>query len=346
MKTIFKYLCMLISTSLLSSCYDKFLPDDIDALGEDARFLVDTYTPTLGRNTLMNNNFSAGNASQPISFKIVNMRKFNGDPAPELTETYPVTVWKQPYLGNEKSLKEIEDKRGIAYYPLFNVRQHNGNFEMWAETNSSFIRTAPDSAYLFDVEVSNNGGKKYFRKLRLVPRKERPFEPTIYNEITGNANRVFVNPTSVSNVKGARTSRVLGTGDIEVYFRKVVDDNGNDIGSGNSLKFIFKDSANYNIDPNLFKLTDWENLVHGFNMEKTQEYVKYDVAYPIPLIDYRTAYTNQTGNRARARFSYDRLGFGNVREVANIFFDFAIYEKGDWEIIFRFAGESPKFENE
>jgi hypothetical protein len=346
MKSLYKYLLLILSTSLLSSCYDKFLPDDIDALGPETRFLTETYTPTLGRNTLMNNNFSSGNASQPMTFKVVNMRKYNGDPAPELTETYPVSVWNIPYLGNEKSLEEIEKKRGIANYPLFNIRKHNGNFEMWAESNSSFIRTAPDSAYLFDVEVSNNGGKKYFRNLRLVPRKERPFEPTIFNEITGNANQVYVHPYNMSNVKGARTSRNLYAGDVEVYFRKVVDENGNNIGAGNSLKFIFKDSSNYNIDPNLFNLTKWEKLVHGFNMEKTTEYVKYDVAYPIPLIDYRTEYTNVTGNRANVTFSYERMGFGNIREVAHIVFQFAIYEKGDWEIIFRFAGESPKFENE
>lgn len=346
MKGIYKLLFFLTSVFTLVGCYDKFLPDDLDALGEDSRFSQLTYTPTLGRNTLMNNNFTAGNSSQPITFKIVNMRKFNGDPAPELTDTYPVRVWSKPYLGTEKSLQEIESKRTIANYPLFNIRQHNGSFEMWGETNSSFIRTAPDSAYLFDVEVSNSGGKKYVRNMRLVPRKERPFEPSIYNEITGNATRVFINPSTVSNLRGDRTAGPLGTGSIEVYFRKVVDNEGNDIGSGNSLKIIFKDSSYNDIDPNKFHLTDWENLVHGFNMEKTTTYVKYDVAYPIPLIDYRTRYTNITGNRASLKFAFDRLGYGAIRQESIIGLNFAIYEKGDWEIIFRFNGEGPKFDND
>ena len=342
----YNFFLLIVTVLSLSSCYDKFLPDNMDALGSDTRFLTETYTPVLGRNTLMSNNFSAGNSSQPIKFKIVNVRKYNGDPAPELTEAYPVKIWNKPYLGTETSLEEIESKRGIANYPLFNVRQHNGNFEMWAESNSSFIRTAPDSAYFFDVEVENSGGRKYFRNMRLIPRKERPYEPSIYNEITGNATRVYVHPTTVRGIRGARTSSHIGTGNIEVYFRKVVDNLGNDIGNGNTLKIIFKDSAYNDIDPNLFNLTKWDELVHGFNMVKTDKYVKYDVAYPIPLIDYRTKYTNTTGNRAKLDFGFERLGFGAMREEGRIIFDFAIYEKGDWEIIFRFNGENPKFEND
>ncbi|MFB5945249.1 DUF5007 domain-containing protein [Albibacterium profundi] len=340
-------LCLFMTiVMLMTSCVDKFLPDDLDSLGVDSRFTQTDYRPVLGRNTLMNNNFNAGNASQPLTFKIINIRKMNGDPAKELTENFPVQVWKKPYLGTEKSLEEIENKRTIENQPLFDIREHNGAFEMWAAANSSFVRTAPDSGYVFDVEVSNSGGRRYFTDMRLTPMKERPYEPSNLDETTGGATQPFVRPTSVSGMRGHRTSNFLGTSNIEVYFRKVVDENGNNIGDGNSIKFLFKDSLNSPIDPNKFALTDWDNLMHGFNMEKTDEYVKYQVAYPIPLIPYETKYTTVDGTRAHLNFRYERLGFGNRREEASLVFDFAIFEKGDWEVIFRFAQERPKFENE
>lgn len=336
----------LSAALMMSSCVDKFLPENLDALGIDTRFTQDSYSPVLGRNTLMANNFNASSASQPLTFKIVNMRKYNGDPAPELTEPFPVSVWKEPYLGTEKSLEEIEAKRTTANFPLFSIRAHNGNFQMFSESNSSFIRTAPDSAYTFDVEVSNSGGTKYVRNMRLVPKKERPYEPSIFNEITGNATRTYVNPSRMSGIRGSRTSSYIGSGNVEIYFRKVVDDKGNNVGQGNSLKLIFKDSLYNDINPDKFNLTDWKKLVHGFQMEKTASYVKYNVGYPIPLIPYKTDYTTTDGTRAKLDFKYERMGYGNIREQAVLGFDFAIYEKGDWEIIFRFNGQSPKFEND
>ena len=345
-KTFVKHSLFLSVLLVLGSCVDKFLPSDLDSLGIDSRFTQTDYRPVLGRNTLMNNNFNAGNASQPLNFKIINLRKTNGEPAPELTENFPVQVWERPYLGNETSLEEIESKRKIEYHPLFDIRQHNGAFEMWAAANSSFVRTAPDSGYVFDVEVSNSGGRRYFKDMRLIPLKERPYEPSNLDEITGGATQAFVRPTRVSNMRGHRTSNYLGTGSVEVYFRKAVDENGNHIGDGNSIKLMFRDSLNQSIDPNKFALTKWEELVHGFQMEKNSEYVKYQVAYPIPLITYRTKYTTTDGSRAQLNFKYERLGYGGRREEALLGMDLAIYEKGDWEVIFRFTGESPKFENE
>ncbi len=346
LKSIFKYGSLAILLLSIASCVDKFLPSDLDSLGNDSRFNQLEYRPVLGRNTLMNNNFNAGNASQPLTFKIINMRKLNGDPAPELTENFPVEVWSRPYLGDEKSLAEIQSKRAIQYHPIFDIRKHNGAFEMWAAGNSAFIKTAPDSAYTFDVEVSNSGGRRYFKDMRLVPLKERAFEPSNLDPITGNATRPFINPTRVSNMRGRRTSNFMGNGNVEVNFRKLVDGAGKDLYDGNSLKISFKDSLNQPIDPNNFALTQWDNLLHGFNMEKTTEYVKYNVGYPIPLITYKTKYTTVDGTRASLRFRYERFGFGGIREEALLSLDFAIYEKGDWEIIFRFSGESPKFDND
>jgi hypothetical protein len=186
--------------------------------------------------------------------------------------------------------------------------------------------------------MSNSGGRRYFRNFKLMPLKERSFEPSTLNAITGLSQFTGLSSSDVDNMNGVKTNRYLSGNDIEVQFHKV--------GEGNSLKFKFVDSLYNPIDPSLFNLTKWDKLVHGFDMEKTNEYVKYTVAYPVPLIAYQTDYTNAAGDKARVLFSYERQAYGNIRSVTNLKLDFALYEKGDWEIIFWFKNESPKFIND
>ncbi|WP_184542142.1 DUF5007 domain-containing protein [Mucilaginibacter sp. FT3.2] len=316
----------------------KNLPSDRESIATNTQFTQTVYTPVLGRNTLFSNNFSVGNSSQPLTFKIINMRNRDGSAAPELTENFPVQVWTQAYLGDEKSIAEIEAKRTIENHPLFEIREHSGQFLMWSAALSTFVKTQPDSGYVFDVEMSNSGGRRYFRDFKLMPLKERSFEPSTFNAITGLSQHTGLSPSDVQNIIGAKTNRGLGGDDIEVQFHKV--------GEGNSLKFKFVDSLYNPIDPALFNLTKWDKLVHGFDMEKTNAYVKYTVAYPVPLIAYKTQYTNAAGDNAHVTFSYDRQAYGNIRSVSNLNLDFAIYEKGDWEITFWFKTESPKFIND
>lgn len=318
----------------LASC-KRNLPLDRDSIGTEMRFTKTEYEPTLGRNTVFTNNFAVGNSSLPLDFKIINMRTRDGSPAPEVSNAFPVKIWAQPYLGTEKSLKEIEDKRKIENRPIFEIRERSGQFVMWSALHSD-IKTQPDSGYVFDVEVSNSGGRRYFRDLKLRPLKPRSFEPSRLDPITGLATSTDISPSFIGNIRGAKTNDFVG--DIDVQFKRV--------GDGNSLTFRFVDSLYNTIDPNLFNTTKWTQLIHGFDMVKTNEYVKYQVAYPIPLIQYQTPYTNQSGDRARASFSYERMGFGNFRQVATLGLDFAIYEAGDWEIIFWFRRESPKFTND
>lgn len=316
----------------------KNLPADRESIATNTLFTQTVYAPVLGRNTLFSNNFSVGNSSQPLTFKIINMRNRDGSPAPELTDNFPVQVWTQAYLGDEKSIAEIEAKRTTENHPLFEIREHSGQFLMWSAALSNFVKTQPDSGYVFDVEMSNSGGRRYFRDFRLMPLKERSFEPSTLNAITGLSQFTGLSSSDVENINGVKTNKYLSGGDVEVQFHKV--------GEGNSLKFKFVDSLYNPIDPALFNLTKWDKLVHGFNMEKTNEYVKYTVAYPVPLIAYKTDYTNAAGDKAHVSFSYDRQAFGNIRSVSSLNLDFAIYEKGDWEITFWFKTESPKFIND
>lgn len=334
LNALFVGLVLLISTI---GC-KKNLPVDRESIGADSRYTVSTYMPVLGRNTLFSDNFFVGNSSQPLTFKIINMRTRDGFAAKELIQNYPVQVWTKPYLGDEKSIAEIEAKRKIENHPLFEIREHSGQFLMWSAANSSFIKTQPDSGYVFDVEMSNSGGRRYFRDLKLMPLKERAFEPSVLDPITGLSKYVGLTSGNLINMSGERTDNPLFNNDVGVLFKKV--------GNGNSITFKFVDSLYKPIDPGKFNLTKWDQLLHGFNMKKNSDSVKYDVAYPIPLIAYKTKYTNETGDRAHVSFSYDRLGFGNIRRVAYFNMDFSIYEKGDWLITIWFLNESPKFTND
>jgi hypothetical protein len=49
---------------------------------------------------------------------------------------------------------------------------------------------------------------------------------------------------------------------------------------------------------------------------------------------------------ARTVFSYERIGFGGAIERATIEFPFAIYEPGNWEVIFQFVTDNPRFTND
>lgn len=329
---------LLCAVAIMTSC-KKNIPDERLSLGSDSQFTQKLYQPVLGRNTLFSDNFFVGSSSVPLDFKIVNMRRFNGEPAPELTEYFPVSVWKSAYDGTEKSIAEIEAKRALENHQLFEIRKNSGQFVMWSRANSNFVKAQADSGYVFDVEVSNSGGRRYFKDLKLQPYRERAFEPSNLNAITGQAISTGVMPSIMGNIKGEKTDRYLNPTDIEIQFKK-------NSTAGNSLSFKFIDTLQQVINPAKFAETKWETLLHGFNMVANTDSVKYDVAYPIPLAAYPTKYTTATGQQATVRFGYNRIGFGNRLEAALLGLNFNIYEPGNWTIIFWFKTERPKFIND
>jgi hypothetical protein len=108
------------------------------------------------------------------------------------------------------------------------------------------------------------------------------------------------------------------------------------------LTFRFLDTLFRPLNPSVFNTTDWANLVHGFDMQKTDTYVKYNVAYPIPLTNTPTKYTGGGTTTAAVRFTYSRLGFGGARINSVFGLNFAIFDPGDWEIVFAFKTDVPK----
>lgn len=338
MKDRFTYLlCIIVAATSIVSC-KKYLPSDRDALSSEARFLVEEYSPTLGQTTVFNT-FNASGSTQPLTFKLLNPRTRNGEVAQELLDVFPVKVWKEAYTGLEKSLEEIERKRAIENHRIFEIREHSGQFVMWPIGNSNFIKCRPDSGYLFDVEVSNSGGRKYFRNLRLMPYRERDYEPNPADRVTGQSLGGYATPSRMVNVFGERKGSINPTfmfpGEVAVMFHRV--------GDGNSLKFRFLDSLQNPINPDKFADTDWKHLVHGFNMEKTDTYVKYQIGFPMPYTSLRTSYTDPSGARAQSSFKWSRRAISGLVLQAELQVSFALFKEGEWEAIIWFKGAYPKF---
>lgn len=341
-----KWLLILLSfgvTIIFNSC-DSYVPDDLDALGEDVQYTTLQFSPYLGRVEPYTNVVSTGNKSTlPLKFSIVDIRNADGISVPELLTTkYPVKVWKGIYNGTEKSIEEIERKRQVEYRPFMEIQEKSGDITFWNSSSFTNIQTVPYEGYYFDVAIENSGGRKYQRDLKLTPLKPRAYEPSQYDNVSGLATTAYVRPSGISStIVGERTGKP--TLDVRVYINKDYQNTT----PGSTLTFSVLDSLNRIIDiEKNFAETDWENLVHGFNHRFVNGKVTYDVLFPMPIVSYRTKFTNNFGNRARAELAYNRIGFGGRLVEAFMYLDFAIFEEGHWEIQFRFAGETPKFTND
>lgn len=311
---------------LLSGCKKNF-PSDLDAFSLDMNFTETEFKPVLGRTTQYQDIFNAGESTLPLTFRISSVRTFEGKEAPELLKLFPVSIWKQPYTGNETSLAEIQAKRDTVMRPLWEIGEHAGNLTMHSASNSVVLKSFPDSGYYFDVEVSSNGGRRFFKNMHLSPLKEQPYAPYVENgalfpfatNVLGDSTRTLITPM--------------------VWFYKK--------GEGSSLSFKFLGPDLAPIKLSKFNETNWDKLVHGFNKTFSPDStsVRYDVAYPVPLVPtLETSWA--TGGSATTNFVYSRIAFGGGREFGLVRFNFNIYEKGDWEIIFFFQDEKPLFDND
>lgn len=317
----------------------KNFPSERENIGFDSQYTQVLFEPILGRNTVYPV-FYKGTTTFPTEFYIKNIRRRNGEPAPELESVLPVTVWKQAYTGSETTIQELRAKQEVQNRPVLDIAKYSGDIIVWNTARSSFIRALPDSGYLFDVEIVNSGGRRFFRDLKLMPYRERPSEPSNRDASSGQELSPGVHAAVLLNVKGDSTGRILSSGDVLVSMKKVEGSNDS------KLTFRFLDKNGNPMNPNLFSKTNWNKLVHGFNPKITATGVTYDVLYPIPLVKIKTDYTTGDGNGAFAIFSYDRVGFGGVITTAYIGLPFAIYESGNWEVLFQFVTDNPKFSND
>ncbi|WP_214225107.1 DUF5007 domain-containing protein [Pedobacter sp. B4-66] len=367
MYNILKYKVVLILTLIIafSGCRKIFdLPDEKNYLSTKAAYVINEIPVTLGRTNLAMGIFNADNSSFPMTFEIINPRFGDGRPADDMLAKRPVLVWTAEYTGNEKSVAEIDAKRKIEERPMLEVRA-SGDIILWESATSTVFEPRDSVSYpqdirYFDVKVKNSGGTRIMKNLFVNPFRERPYEPSNdINRYSGKPNTTTPNGTTLEHnhpviygMKGEGTNADLEAngggqrGVVYTYIRKVPG------GTGNSLRFKFLDKDSVAINPAKFNETKWDQLVHGFNKEQTNEYVKYEVAYPIPVARIPTRFTSGGvnnvggGGSAHVEFVYSRKGFGGFREQGVIAQDFTIFEKGDWEIVFHFKTVNPKFEDE
>lgn len=351
----------ILAASLAGGCKDVLdLPEEREYLSKNINYGTQLLEPVIGRTNLMGI-FNSDDSSLPLTFEIVNARYGDGRPVTDLFQVRPTYVWIDAYDGYEKSLEEIEAKRRLEDRPLFEVRE-SGQFILWGSSTNDLIEPRPtDSSNLvqdirfFDLKVSNSGGTVYLRDFQLIPWREQPYYPyTDTNPYTGEPAPDPADPANpdkqdyirprLDKVIGANSNKPLQSNDnvkdVVVYIRPFEGGNGHNL----RLKFMRPDGTFMN--PDEFNETKWNQLIHGFNIVKTTEYVQYDVAYPIPLVNVATPYTNGNGSSASIDIEYSRRGFGGVREYASFGLDFNIYRAGNWEIIFHFRNELPKFEDE
>ncbi|RFM36249.1 DUF5007 domain-containing protein [Chitinophaga silvisoli] len=337
---------LILILLLFISCR-KWAPDDLDYLSSRAVYNQTVFAPVMGRTTLYSQIFNTDNSSTPIQFKILNVRlKKTGEASTDLDQTVEALVWKQAYTGYETSLEEINAKRVIETHPIWEIRPTSGDFVCWSNTG---LRAQPDSGYLFDVEATNSGGKNVYKDLNLMPFREQPYAPYEYDPITGrqkatypntNDSSIFVlqyNHPGISGITNDDNNLDLKSDSVRVLFNKT--------GNGHSVTFKFMDKDSLPIDPAMFNLTPWDSLMHGFDITRTATGVTYQVAYPIPLMRFKTRFTNGDGSQAYVKFSFTRVGFGNIRQTGSMDLSFNIYQEGDWEIIFYFRN-NPRFRDE
>src|SRR5690606_9815990 len=348
-----------LSLLTLFSCDNMYnLPTDQDFISENLTYNTKVLEPIIERTTVFTP-LNVDNSTLPHQFEIVNARFGDGTPATDFLENAETYEWIDEYDGRETSLQEIESKRRLVSKPMFEV-DSGGRFILHASATSDRILPRPTDSVLktqdirfFDLKLSNSGGVRYVKDFQLIPWREMDYDPTDLNPYTGEiapdpANpkdprkRAYILPSIMVGLVGDSTDVDLINNDqkkdLVVYIRQFQG------GNGHKLRFKFLDKKGNPINPAEFNETRWDNLVHGFNRETTSEYVQYDVAYPIPLTSFNTVYT--MGGRARALFSYSRMGWGGVRQLATFGLDFRIFKKGDWEIVFHFQNDNPKFDND
>ncbi|GEP93188.1 DUF5007 domain-containing protein [Chitinophaga terrae (ex Kim and Jung 2007)] len=349
-KYYFISLVLLLAVTL-GACR-KWLPEDLDYLSPKAGYTQKVFNPVLGRTTVYSRVFNTDNSTTPLSFRIVNVRlKSTGEITHDLEKMVPVWVWKKAYTGDEKSVAEIDAKRTQENHPVWEIREKSGDFILWNTADSTMLRQMPDPGYLFDVVVTNSGGTNTYKDISLAPMWQLPYSPAKdINPLTGqpmtekyvndtNQTVLIYNHPSVSNMIGDSTELPIINDSVRVLFRKT----GN--GSSVSFKFLNKDSVL--MDPALFTKTQpLDSLIHGFNAKRSATAIRYDVAYPIPVVNFPTRWTTSDGSQANVSFAFDRKGFGGRTIRATLNFQFAIYQKGDWDVIFFFASDTPRFRDE
>jgi len=378
MQNTIKYRAFVLLTAAVafSGCRKIFnLPTEKSYLSTQATYAQKDFSFILGRTYVYNGSFNSDNSTFPIEFTVTNPRFGDGRDASDMLKKIPTLVWTQEYTGKETSLAQIAAKRKLENHSPLEIRG-NGDIMWWNNVRSKIRGGTFDAATIdtvvypqqkryFDVKLTNSGGSRIIKDLDITTQVDQPYSPIDdYNIYTGlpntgtpNSHQIQHIYATLSNIDGETTDQNIdphaSSTLVYVYIRKFSNDS-----TGHRLRFKFLNKDSLAINPKKFSATKWLEQVHGFTADGapgpdfTDEYVEYNVAYPIPLAKIPTKYTTggvaniNGGGSAHVEFSYSRVGQGGIRKTGIILQDFNIYEPGDWEIVFHFKTENPKFDND
>lgn len=328
-----------------TGCYKNLLPEEKDHLSNNMNYTTETFIANLGKTNVFINVFNADYSTQPLEFTIENVRKGDKQPAPFLRDLVDTRQWKTWYNGTEKTIAEIEAKTFVQKRPILDIRPNSGEIIFW--NVDSF--KVPYDMYYFDVRVKNKGGERLFTNLTLDLRRPKPYEPYIYDDITGiqkplNSGGV-VKAHDVRNLRDYQ-QRVLTKDSVDVYFVKT----GN---AKNTVSFRFFNRDSTVIPLTVFDMQRWDSLYYyspmadirvkfGFNQrfDRDSTIVTYDIPNPFPVL------TDVSGglDMASLYFDYKRVNFGR-QELGFVAVRFAILEPGEWTVAVKFR-QTPKFEDD
>ncbi len=339
-----QFAIVLLLAFMAAGCYKHMVPDEEDFFSNNMNYNRNNFPVNLGRTNVYAYIFNADYSTQPLDFSLENVRHSDSSAAPELLENVDTKQWKEYYSGLETTVAQIEAKRTTVKRPVLDIRPHSGEIFFW---NTDSARVKP-GIYYFDVRVKNKGGEKVFKNLILDVRRPRPYDPYEFDDITGlrkPLDQGGINHPDVGGVVNMLNLN-LPRDSVNVYFRKT------DV-KGNTLTFKMFDEDSVPISFSHFNLTRWDSLRYrsgaagvdiafGFNrrMSPDSTVLTYDVTSPFPML----ADVSGNSDKASITFAYNRVSFGQ-RYNAAIGLTFAIYEPGDWEVVFKFK-VNPKFQDD
>jgi hypothetical protein len=343
-RNILKIILALLPAIITAGCYKHMVPDEQDFFSNNMSYNRNNFPVNLGRTNVYGYIFNADYSTQPLDFTLENLRHADSTAAPELLALTAAKQWKDYYSGRETSIAEIEAKRTTEQRPILDIRPHSGEVFFW-DTDSSKIKPG---IYLFDVRVKNKSGEKVFKNMILDVRRPRPYEPYEFDDVTGNRKALDQGGITHPDVSGMvnMVNLTLPRDSVNVYFRKTGI-------KGNTLTFKMFDQDSLAIPFSRFNLTQWDSLRYrsgmigedirfAFNRKMSEDstVLTYDITNPFPIL----ADVSGNSDKAYIAFQYNRVSFGH-RYNAGIGLSFAIYEPGEWEVIFKFR-LNPKFQDD
>lgn len=335
---------LVLFIGMTAGCYKSGLPEVKDYLSKDMTFKQTSFLVNLERSNVFTQVFNADYSTEPLTFKIQNVRHFDGSPAPELSASSRAMYWDDYFTGKESSIAEIDKKRHAENRPLLDIREHSGEVFFW-NTDSTKVKPG---IYFFDVNVSNKVGSHLFEKLILNVRLPHPYEPFEFDDSTGlrlpDAEGGILHPSTMNGAVD-ELERSLPADSVNVYFHKKGTQK-------NSVTFKFYDQDSLPISLTNYNMTEWDSLrftsattgdfvyPFAFNRQFSADSmsVTYDVTNPFPVL------ADVGSDKASISFKYNRVSFGQ-RVNSSIGLTFALFEPGQWEIVFKYK-LNPKFEDD